>query len=84
VYLFHTPGHTKDSISVLDEQDGVLIAGDNIGDSDDDLLPSLACDTAVFKNTIQRYQAMAFSTCVSGHNRPQGKDVLDKILALLR
>jgi glyoxylase-like metal-dependent hydrolase (beta-lactamase superfamily II) len=32
IRIFYTPGHTEDGISVFDEQDKVLNAGDNIGD----------------------------------------------------
>ncbi|SHJ93000.1 hypothetical protein SAMN02745163_02853 [Clostridium cavendishii DSM 21758] len=30
IKLFHIPGHTIDLISVLDEEDNVLLVGDNI------------------------------------------------------
>jgi len=30
LYVYHTPGHSKDSISLFHEQDGVLFAGDTI------------------------------------------------------
>ena len=83
VRIFHTPGHTPDSISVLDEADGVLMLGDNIGDSMDEIVPSLGCDVETYRNTLEQYEAMRFDACVSGHNRVLGKDVIGTILHML-
>ena len=82
IKLFYSPGHTADSISVLDEEDKVLIAGDNIGDTMDDLLPSLSCGIEQYRETLQRYKIMDFDTIVSGHNKVLHKDVIGSILKL--
>lgn len=68
IKLFHTPGHTLDSISILDEEDGVLLLGDNIGDNMEDIIPSIYCDKDVYINTMKKYENMDFDTCISGHN----------------
>ncbi|MEA5016563.1 MAG: MBL fold metallo-hydrolase [Candidatus Limiplasma sp.] len=83
IKIFHTPGHTPDSISVLDEEDGVLVLADNIGDTLEELVPSLACDRQVYRQTLEQYRQMNFEVCISGHNRPLGKEVIQKILDIL-
>jgi len=88
VRLIYTPGHTEDSISIFDEVDGVLNAGDNIGDTMEALVPELECKKGVYLETLLKYQKLPFETCISGHNRPLAKSevngiadlVMDKIL----
>ena len=84
IRVFHTPGHTPDSISVLDEADGVLMLADNIGDSLDEIVPSIGCDVGIYLNTLKQYGEMCFDTCVSGHNRVLGKEVIQTILNTLQ
>lgn len=79
ICIFHTPGHTMDSISVLDEKDGVLNVGDNIGDSLEELIPSLDCDVKYYQETLNHYAALQFDTCISGHNIVLGKQVISEI-----
>lgn len=83
VRLLHTPGHTADSISVLDEVDGVLHAGDNIGDNPEEILPGLDCGKQVYLDTLAIYGGLDFDTCVSGHNVPLGKEIFERIRDLL-
>lgn len=83
IRLFYTPGHTVDSISILDEEEKVLFAGDNIGDSEEDLLPSLYCEKEIYADTLKKYKELEFDTCLSGHNVILNKDVLDKISGML-
>lgn len=83
ITLLHTPGHTPDSISVFDERDRVLNAGDNIGDSPDDIIPSLDCAKEEYEKTLGIYRRMDFDACVSGHNDVQGGNIAERILAAL-
>lgn len=83
IRLFYTPGHTKDSISVLDEADKVLNAGDNIGDSMEELIPSLECERAEYIQNLLNYKELDFEYCISGHNVVLEKSVIDKMLKLL-
>ena len=76
IIIFHTPGHTADGISIYDAEDGVLWAGDNIGDTDDEIVPWLDTDDATFRHTIEAYKQYEFDICISGHNKPQKKDVI--------
>ncbi|MDF2989468.1 MAG: Zn-dependent hydrolase [Eubacterium sp.] len=79
IRIIHTPGHTIDSISVLDEKDRILYAGDNIGDTMDDILPSLNCERDAYLCTLMKYKELDFDLCLSGHNGILQKDVLDVI-----
>ncbi|TCL54955.1 glyoxylase-like metal-dependent hydrolase (beta-lactamase superfamily II) [Hydrogenispora ethanolica] len=80
IRLFHAPGHTADSISVLDKTEKVLIVADNVGENMAEIIPGLDCGKDVYRNTVEKYAAMDFDTCISGHNTILGKDVLETIL----
>ncbi|MCR8642001.1 MBL fold metallo-hydrolase [Paenibacillus sp. N1-5-1-14] len=79
VRLIYTPGHTIDSISVIDEEEKVINVADNIGDSMDEIIPNLYCDKQLFEETIKRYSEMDMETWISGHNVVLQKDVIGKI-----
>ncbi|TCZ80051.1 MBL fold metallo-hydrolase [Paenibacillus albiflavus] len=83
IRLVYTPGHTIDSISVIDELEKIIHVGDNIGDTLDELLPSLAVSKEDYRKTLLQYQAMDFDTCLSGHNIVLDKQVIEQILNLL-
>ena len=82
IRLIYTPGHTIDGISVLDEEDQVLNAGDNIGDTMEELIPQLDTELELYQSTLKKYQQLDFDTCISGHNKVLGKDVIEKIMEL--
>ncbi len=79
IRIFHSPGHTLDSISVFDETDGVLNAGDNIGDTMEEILPHLETDAVTFLKTIEAYKKLDVRECISGHNKVLGKEVFEMI-----
>jgi len=81
--LFYTPGHTVDSISVLDEEEGILNVGDNMGDTMDEIVPSLETEKGSHIKTLSRYKEMDVRACVSGHNKVLNNEVFDMILKLL-
>lgn len=83
IKLFHTPGHTLDSISVLDEKENVLLVGDNVGDNMDDIIPSIYCERDVYMNTMKKYEKMDFDTCISGHNTVLKREVIGEILSIM-
>ena len=83
IRLIYTPGHTIDSISVLDEKDGVINLGDNIGDTIDEIVPNLNCDKQVYAKSLGKLKDYGFDKIVSGHNVVLEKDTIDNILALL-
>lgn len=83
IRLLYTPGHTEDCISVVDEEEGILNAGDNIGDTMEELLPELYGAAKDYRETILRYSKLDFDTCISGHNRILGKEVIRSIQSML-
>ncbi len=83
ILLLHTPGHTIDSISVIDERDGVINAGDNIGDDMDHIVPELDCSREVYAATLKAYIKAGADTCVSGHNDVLASDIFVQILKKL-
>jgi len=83
IKIFHSPGHTRDCISVYDERDKVLHAGDNIGDTNEIILPEIDTDFEAFGKLIKLYGTYDFDICISGHNKPQSKDVLERMAAAL-
>ena len=76
IKIFYTPGHSIDSISVYDEIDKVMYAGDNIGDTNDSIIPKINTDLETFKSLIDTYKKYDFNLCISGHNKPQEKNVI--------
>lgn len=84
IRMFYSPGHTVDSISIFDEADGVLNAGDNIGDNMEHIVPELACTREAYLNTLKDYKNTDFEFCVSGHNKVLGRDIIDKITEELK
>ena len=83
ISIFHTPGHTSDSISVYDSIEKVLYAGDNIGDTETEIIPNIYTNKETFLQLIGTYLQYDFDFCISGHNKPQTKDVLIRMKASL-
>lgn len=83
VKLFYTPGHTIDSISILDEEEKVLILADNIGETMEDILPTLYCEKELYINSLKKYEKLDFDVCISGHNKVLKKDVIGQILNII-
>ena len=79
IKLFYTPGHTIDGISVFDEIDGVLNAGDNIGDTLNEIVPEIYSDAKLYRHSLQIYKQLAVNFCISGHNSTLNKDVFARI-----
>jgi len=79
ISIFHTPGHSADCISIYDSIDKVLYAGDNIGDTEDEIVPWIDTDLETFKRLIQTYKTYDFDICISGHNKPQPKSVISRM-----
>ena len=79
ISIFHSPGHTEDCISVCDEVDRILYAGDNIGDTDDEIIPVIDTDLETFQKLIDLYGTYDFDVCISGHNKPQDKGLIERM-----
>jgi len=83
ISLYHTPGHSPDSISIYDAVDKVLYAGDEIGDTEDEIIPWINTDMETMQRTIDFFKTIDFDICISGHNKPQTKAVLAHMEAAL-
>lgn len=83
IRIFHTPGHTLDCISVFDEKDKILNAGDNVGDAIDKPVPSLKTKKDVYLNSINKYKELDVNFCVSGHNEIFRKEIFNTIKDLV-
>ena len=83
IRILYTPGHTIDSISIFDEEEGILNVGDNIGDTMTELVPSIEVDLNIYKNTLQLYQSLPVKKCISGHNQILDADVFKQVEHLL-
>jgi len=84
ILLFYTPGHTSDCISVYDGKDKVLNVGDNIGDTMEELIPTLEEPKTLFLHTLKKYQELDIISCVSGHNQIVDKNVFYEMEKLLK
>ncbi|MHC5227144.1 MBL fold metallo-hydrolase [Enterococcus sp. LJL99] len=80
LYLYHTPGHTVDTISVWDDKEKILNISDNIGDDLSELLPSLEVEKNIFRKTISEYIEMKPKLCISGHIEMVDPEVLKQLL----
>ena len=83
IRLIHTPGHSEDCISIVDEVDGIINMGDNIGDTMTELVPYLECDRATYRESLLKCKQYQCRTIVSGHNHLLESDVVDTIIGLL-
>ncbi|MCL2854813.1 MAG: MBL fold metallo-hydrolase [Defluviitaleaceae bacterium] len=83
ISIFHTPGHSPCSISIIDTVDKVLYAGDNIGDTMDKIIPEIYGDMNDFRATVDFWKKLDFEIAISGHNKPQTKAVIKNIEAEL-
>ena len=83
VKIFFTPGHSEDCISIFEERDKIMYAGDNIGDTQEVIVPYIDTDIEIFRKAIEIYKTYDFEICISGHNKPQGKDIAQKMEAAL-
>lgn len=83
IRVLYTPGHTVDSISVFDEVDRILDAGDNIGDTMEEIVPALSTEKSTYVDTLHKYMRLGAGTCICGHNALLKPDVFGKILNAL-
>ncbi len=80
IRLFYSPGHTGDSISVVDEEDYVINIGDNIGDDMLDIIPSIKSPKEEYISTLRTYLDLNVKYYVSGHNMVVDKNVIKNLL----
>jgi len=83
IRLIYTPGHTNDSISVIDEKEKTLFIADNIGDTMENLIPDLDCSKQTYKNSLHSILSFDFDICLCSHNRIVDKSTIQNIFNLL-
>lgn len=73
VQIYHTPGHSEDSISIYDENDRILFAGDNL----ERPIPYLMYDDLNrYKATLEGYLELGDVTFVGGHTELEDKKIV--------
>lgn len=82
VELFHSPGHTRDSISVIDRKDQVLLVGDNVGLPIPSIYPGV--QVAEYIETLETYLSLGLPHIVSSHYNQIETDLIDANLKYLR
>lgn len=81
VLIYHTPGHTDDSISVFDMEDKVLLAGDNL----ERPIPYLMSkDLRQYIATIEDYLKVDADIIIGGHTTCEGKSLISDNLAYVK
>lgn len=73
VELYHTPGHSDDSISIIDCFDKVLFAGDNI----EEPYPFVEKDNVPkYIKTLEKYLTLDVNIVIGGHSSISNKDLI--------
>lgn len=81
VELFYSPGHTMDSASLFDHEDGVLMAGDNI----EAPLPYLMWpDLEGYCRTLEYYKSLQAKQIIAGHCSAVTAELLNDNLRYIR
>jgi cyclase len=82
VEMFHSPGHTRDSISIIDHEDQVLLVGDNIGLPIPSIYPGVQIEDYI--ETLENYRALALPKIISSHYNQIEAGLIDTNLQYLR
>lgn len=80
IEVFHSPGHTSDSISIYDRMDRVLHVGDNM----ETLMPELYDTKQNYIDSLRKYLTYDFCRCVSGHNSRITREEVQQVLELMQ
>ncbi len=81
--VYHTPGHTPGSISLLTESDGlkILFVGDSVKGY---YLPRAGSDLAAWERSLEKLLAVDFDLILEGHGQRYQKNVVRDQLELVR
>lgn len=80
-----TPGHTPGHISVLDEQGGLLVAGDALNGADGGVIganPDFTSDIVAADRSVMKLAGFTYDTVVFGHGEPVAGNASQKVAAL--
>ena len=81
--VLENPGHTPGSISLWDDQEGILFSGDSLGANTHWLFLPTSLPLGIYQNSIRQYQTMASSirTIYPSHDvTPIGAEYITDIL----
>ena len=80
IILFHTPGHTKDGISIYDKVDNIMHIIDNIGDNLEELLPSLEVSMDEYYEGLLLTKSYGARLYTCGHNQVIDNDIFEELI----
>lgn len=77
IEIFHSPGHTPDSISIFDYQEKILYVGDNL---EKPIIYVESPDLSTYIQTLQSYLSYDFKKIMAGHTLElTSADILETI-----
>lgn len=65
--VYHTPGHSRGSVCVLDEQTGYLFAGDNLNAMATALLEDCATNVSTYLASVEKIAKLPVKAICTGH-----------------
>jgi glyoxylase-like metal-dependent hydrolase (beta-lactamase superfamily II) len=83
--IIATPGHTPGHISVLDQQGGILVAGDALNGSDGRVIganPDFTSDIVAADESVAKLALFTYGTALFGHGEPVVGDASGQVAAL--
>lgn len=81
IEIVYTPGHTADSVSVIDQKDQAIFVGDNV----EAPIPYLFYENLTeYIHTLQTYQDMDIKTIVPGHGTIPAKSLIQENLEYVK
>lgn len=81
IHIYHSPGHSKDSISVIDEIDRVIYVGDNI----ESPIPYIQDrDLNTYMGTLEAYLDLDIDTFIGGHTGIVDRKLVEDNLKYVR
>ena len=83
--IIETPGHTPGHISVLDQQGGLLVAGDALNGADGGVIganPDFTPDIVTADQSIAKLAQFSYETVVFGHGEPVVGDASGQVAEL--
>jgi hydroxyacylglutathione hydrolase len=82
-HIYHTPGHTPGSISLLTESDGmkILFVGDSVKGW---YLPRGGSDIVAWEKSLVKLVGVEFDLALEGHGQRYKKNVVEEQLQLVR
>lgn len=67
VTVIHTPGHTRGSVCLFDENTGALFAGDNLNAMATGMTEDCAADMSEYLASMKKLQTLAVTSVYTGH-----------------